>query len=271
VLHTPGDRFLPLRVRSLVGLMPLLAVESIEPELLDAMPGFKERLEWYLTNRPDLAGLISRWQEPGAGDRRLIALTRGHRMKCLLRRMLDPNEFLSDYGIRSVSKFHKDHPYVLEVRGETKVVNYEPAESETNLFGDNSNWRGPIWFPINYLLIESLQKFHHYYGDDFKVECPTGSGKFASLDQVANELSNRLIKIWLRDEKGERPFTRRLGNSLGGKDDEGRYLFHEYFHGDTGAGLGANHQTGWTGLIAKLIQQQGSHGTIVKLDPFTDL
>ncbi|HEY2799590.1 MAG TPA: hypothetical protein VGI85_03285 [Chthoniobacterales bacterium] len=271
VLHTPGDRFLPLRVRSLVGLMPLLAVETIEPELLDAMPGFKERLEWYLTNRPDLASLISRWQEPGAGARRLIALTRGHRMKCLLRRMLDPNEFLSDYGIRSVSKFHQEHPYALDVHGEQKVVNYEPAESETNLFGGNSNWRGPIWFPINYLLIESLQKFHHYYGDEFKVECPTGSGKFATLDQVANELSNRLIKIWLRNQKGERPFTRRLGNSLGGKCDEGRYLFHEYFHGDTGAGLGANHQTGWTGLIAKLIQQQGSRGTIVRLDPFTDL
>ncbi len=271
VLHTPGDRYLPLRVRSLVGLMPLLAVETIEPELLDAMPGFKERLEWYLTNRPDLAGLISRWQEPGAGDRRLIALTRGHRMKCLLRRMLDPDEFLSEYGIRSVSKFHQEHPYVLDIRGERKVVNYEPGESQTNLFGGNSNWRGPIWFPINYLLIESLQKFHHYYGDEFKVECPTGSGKFVSLDEVANELSNRMIKIWLRDEKGERPFTRNLGNSLGGEADRERYLFHEYFHGDSGAGLGASHQTGWTGLIAKLIQQQGSRGTITKLDPFTDL
>ncbi len=271
VLHTPGDRFLPLRVRSLVGLMPLLAVETIEPELLDAMPGFKERLEWYLTNRPDLAGLISRWHEPGAGERRLIALTRGHRMKCLLRRMLDPNEFLSDYGVRSVSKFHQEHPYVLDVHGEQKVVNYEPAESQTNLFGGNSNWRGPIWFPINYLLIESLQKYHHYYGDEFKVECPTGSGRFVTLDEVANELSNRLIRIWLRDGQGERPFTRRLGDSLGGAADRERYLFHEYFHGDNGAGLGANHQTGWTGLVAKLIQQQGSRGTIAKLDPFTDL
>jgi hypothetical protein len=271
VLHTPGDRFLPLRVRSLVGLMPLLAVETIEPELLNAMPGFKERLEWYLANRPDLAGLISRWHEPGAGERRLIALTRGHRMKCLLRRMLDPNEFLSDYGVRSVSKFHQEHPYVLEVHGEQKVVNYEPAESQTNLFGGNSNWRGPIWFPINYLLIESLQKFHHYYGDEFKVECPTGSGRFVTLDEVANELSNRLIRIWLRDGQGERPFTRRLGDSLGGRADRDRYLFHEYFHGDNGAGLGANHQTGWTGLVAKLIQQQGSRGTIARLDPFTDL
>ena len=233
VLHTPGGRYLPLRVHSLVGLMPLLAVEVLEPAVLEAMPGFRERLEWYLTNRPDLASLISRWYEPGSGDRRLIALTRGHRMKCLLRRMLDPNEFLSDYGVRSLSKFHEQNPYVLEVRGEQKVVDYEPAESRTGLFGGNSNWRGPVWFPINYLLIESLQKFHHYYGDDFKVECPTGSGQFVTLDQVANELSNRLIKLFLRDAQGERPFTRASGDSLGGVADRERYLFHEYFHGDT--------------------------------------
>ena len=271
VLHTPGGRYLPLRIRSLVGLMPLLAVEVIEQELLDAMPGFKERLEWYLSNRPDLASLISRWQIPGAGARRLIALTRGHRMKCLLRRMLDPNEFLSDYGVRSMSKFHQEHPYVLDVHGEQKVVNYDPAESRTTLFGGNSNWRGPVWFPINYLLIESLQKFHHYYGDDFKVECPTGSGRYLTLDEIANDLSNRLIAIWLRDAKGERPFTRASGDSLGRAADRDRYLFHEYFHGDNGAGLGASHQTGWTGLVAKLIQQQGTRGTITKLDPFTDL
>ncbi len=271
VLHTPGNRYLPLRVRSLVGLMPLLAVETIEPALLEAMPGFAERLEWYLTNRPDLAGLISHWQVPGAGKRRLIALTRGHRMKCLLRRMLDPEEFLSEYGVRSLSKFHRDNPYMLDVRGEHKVVGYEPAESQTGLFGGNSNWRGPVWFPINFLLIESLQKFHHYYGDDFKVECPTGSGQFLTLDEVANELSNRLIKLWLKDENGERPFARASGDSLGGAEDRERYLFHEYFHGDSGAGLGASHQTGWTGLVAKLIQQQGTRGTIVKQDPFTDL
>ncbi len=271
VLHTPGGRFLPLRVRSLVGLMPLLAVETLEPALLEAMPGFRGRLEWYLDNRPDLAGLISRWSEPGSGDRRLIALTRGHRMKCLLRRMLDPNEFLSDYGVRSLSKFHDKNPYMLEVRGEQKVVGYEPAESQTGIFGGNSNWRGPVWFPINYLLIESLQKFHHYYGDDFKVECPTGSGQFLTLDLIANELSNRLIKLFLRDEKGKRAFARASDDSLGGALDQNRYLFHEYFHGDIGAGLGASHQTGWTGLVAKLIQQQGTRGTIMTLDPFTDL
>ncbi|MEO5754361.1 MAG: glucosidase [Chthoniobacterales bacterium] len=271
VLHTPGNRYLPLRVRSLVGLMPLLAVEVLEPALLDAMPGFRERLEWFLANRPDLAGLISRWYQPGSGDRRLVALTRGHRMKCLLRRMLDPDEFLSDYGVRSLSKFHRDKPYVIELRGERKVVEYEPAESQSGIFGGNSNWRGPVWFPINYLLIESLQKFHHYYGDDFKVECPTGSGQFMTLDQVANELSNRLIKIFLRPGTGERPFTRASGDSLGGVGDSDRYLFHEYFHAETGAGLGASHQTGWTALVAKLIQQQGTRGTIVPRDPFTDL
>jgi hypothetical protein len=264
ILHTPGGRYLPLKVRSLVGLMPLLAVETIQWQLIDALPGFKARLEWYLTHRPDLASLVSRWQEPGMGERRLVALTRGHRMKCLLRRMLDPEEFLSDYGVRSVSKYHKEHPYRLTVRGEEKVVNYEPAESQTSLFGGNSNWRGPVWFPINYLLIESLQQFHHYYGDDFKVEFPTGSGEFMHLKQIANELSNRLIKLWMRDEKDERAFARASGHALSGAQDRQRYLFHEYFHGDTGAGLGASHQTGWTGLVAKLIQQQGEFGTISK-------
>jgi hypothetical protein len=261
VLRTPGGRYLPLRVRSLVGLLPLLAVETIQPQLIESLPGFKDRLEWYLTHRPDLASLVSRWQEPGMGERRLVALTRGHRMKRLLRRMLDPNEFLGDYGIRSVSKFHKEHPYVLTVRGEDKIVHYEPGESQTGMFGGNSNWRGPVWFPINYLLIESLQQFHHYYGDDFKVECPTGSGVFMTLKEIANELSNRLIKIWLRDENQQRPFARA---SIGADQthDHDRYWFHEYFHGDTGAGLGASHQTGWTGLVAKLIQQQGDFGTI---------
>ena len=280
MLHTPGGRYLPLKVRSVVGLMPLLAVETIQWQLIEALPGFKARLEWYLMHRPDLASLVSRWQEPGMGERRLVALTRGHRMKCLLRRMLDPEEFLSDYGVRSVSKYHKAHPYKLTVRSDEKIVNYEPAESQTNLFGGNSNWRGPVWFPINYLLIESLQQFHHYYGDDFKVECPTRSGNFLTLKEIANELSNRLIKIWRRDENGECAFARASGRSVGeavgfpgtltasptgkSQDRQDRYLFHEYFHGDIGAGLGASHQTGWTGLVAKLIQQQGEFGTIVK-------
>jgi hypothetical protein len=264
VLHTPGGRNLPLRVRSLVGLMPLLAVETIQWQLIEALPGFKSRLEWYLQYRPDLASLVSRWQEPGMKELRLVALTRGHRMKCLLRRMLDPEEFLSDYGVRSLSKFHQAHPYSITVRGEEKIVTYEPAESQTAIFGGNSNWRGPVWFPINYLLIESLQQFHHYYGDDFKVECPTGSGKFMHLKEVANELSNRLIKIWQRDDKGECAFARASSASATATAGQHspHYLFHEYFHGDIGAGLGASHQTGWTALVAKLIQQQGEFGTI---------
>jgi hypothetical protein len=272
VLHMPDGRYLPLRVRSLVGLMPLLAVETIEAELLDAMPGFKERLEWYLENKRELAALISRWHDPGAGDRRLIALTRGHRMKCLLRRMLDPAEFLSDFGIRSLSKHHSEQPYVLHCEdGAQRVVRYDPGESQSSMFGGNSNWRGPVWLPINYLLIESLQKFHHYYGDDFKVECPTGSGQHLTLNEIANDLSNRLIRLWLRDGEGVRPFERASGDALKAKHDRDLYWFHEYFHGDTGAGLGASHQTGWTGLIAKLIQQQGEGGTIAERDPFTDL
>ncbi len=271
ILRTPGGRVLPLRVRSVVGLMPLLAVETLDPELLDCVPGFKERLEWTLQHRPDLASLVSRWQVPGAGERRLVALTRGHRMKCLLRRMLDPDEFLSPYGVRSLSKYHRDHPYVLRVHDEDREVNFEPAESQSGLFGGNSNWRGPVWFPINYLLIESLQKFHFYYGDDFLVECPTRSGRFLPLNQIANELSNRLISLWLRDEKGERPFARASGDLFKDPRNAERYWFHEYFHGETGAGLGASHQTGWSGLVAKLILQQGDLGTIAKRDPFSDL
>jgi hypothetical protein len=263
VLQIPGGRYLPLKVRSIVGLMPLLAVETIQWQLIDALPGFKSRLEWYLAHRPDLASLVSRWQEPGMHERRLIAITRGHRMKCLLRRMLDPNEFLSDYGVRSLSKYHKEHPYRLVVHDEERVVNYEPAESQTGIFGGNSNWRGPVWFPINYLLIESLQQFHHYYGDDFKVECPTGSGTYLTLKEIANELSNRLIKLWVRNEKGERPFLRASAGAFNAAPDSERYWFHEHFNGDNGGGLGASHQTGWTALVAKLIQQQGEFGTIM--------
>jgi hypothetical protein len=257
VLHLPDGTRLPLRVRSLVGLIPLLAVETVEPDVCARLPAFARRLEWFLERRPDLASLISRWHEPGAGERRLLALMRGHRMKRLLKRALDPAEFLSDYGVRSLSKYHEAHPYVLEVNGTAHEVRYEPAESRSGLFGGNSNWRGPIWFPINYLLIEALQKFHHYYGDDFIVECPTGSGRYLTLDQIGDELSARLIRLFLRDRSGHRPFNG--ANELLQSDPQWRdhLLFHEYFHGDTGAGLGAAHQTGWTALVAKLIDQQG--------------
>ncbi|MGQ0571745.1 MAG: MGH1-like glycoside hydrolase domain-containing protein [Armatimonadota bacterium] len=255
VLHLPDDRSQRLKVRSLVGLIPLLAVETIEPALLDSLQGFKRRMEWFLTNRPDLAGLVSRWNEPGMGERRLLALARGHRMKRVLKRMLDPQEFLSDYGIRSVSRYHADQPYSVSVDSMVHMVGYEPAESRSGLFGGNSNWRGPIWFPINFLLIEALQKFHHYYGDDFLVECPTGSGRKITLWQIAEELSRRLCRIFLRGPDGRRAVFG--ANQTFQTDPQWRdYVpFHEYFHGDTGVGLGASHQTGWTALVAKLLDQ----------------
>jgi Glycosyl hydrolase family 63 C-terminal domain len=255
VLHMPDGSHVPLRVRSLVGFIPLLAVETIEPDLLDALPEFKVRLEWFLEHRPQLASLVSRWQEPGMEERRLLALVRGHRMKRLLKRMLDPEEFLSDYGIRAISKYHAEHPYVYSTHGMEYAVMYDPGESSTGLFGGNSNWRGPIWFPINFLLIETLQKFHHYYGDDFLVECPTGSGKKRTLWEVADELSCRLTHIFLRGEDGRRPVfgtNETLQNNPHWRD---YLMFYEYFHGDTGRGVGASHQTGWTAVVAKLLEQ----------------
>jgi len=255
VLHLPDGTTLPLRVRSLVGLIPLLAVETIEPSLLEALPMFRARLEWFLQHKPELAGLVSRWQEPGSGERRLLALVRGHRMKRLLKRMLDPDEFLSDYGVRGLSRYHLDHPYEFQIEGVSRTVHYEPGESTTGLFGGNSNWRGPVWMPINFLLIEALQKFHHYYSDDFLVEYPTGSGRHCTIAQIATALSCRLTGLFRRGSDGHRPV---LGaNRLFQEDPHWRdYIpFHEYFHGDTGTGLGASHQTGWTALVAKLLEQ----------------
>jgi hypothetical protein len=254
VLHTPAGETRSLNVRSLVGLIPLLAVETIEPDLLEQLPGFRARLEWFLTNRPELASLVSRWQEPGLGERRLLALVRGGRMKRVLTRMLDPDEFLSDFGVRSVSKYHREHPYVIELDGVQRAVGYEPAESMTGLFGGNSNWRGPIWLPINYLLIEALQKFHHYYGDDYLVEYPTGSGRRLPLREISVGLAERLTRLFLRDQQGHRPV---LGDCAQTQNDphwRDYVPFYEYFHGDTGRGLGASHQTGWTALVIVLLQ-----------------
>ncbi len=257
VLRLPDGGHLPIRVRSLVGLIPLLAVDTIEPGLLDKLPAFKERLEWFLDHRRDLGNLVSHWEDDMEGKRRLLTLVRGGRLKRLLKRMLDPEEFLSEYGIRSLSKFHEKNPFEMNVKGIPYAVHYEPAESRSGLFGGNSNWRGPVWFPINYLLIESLQRYQYYYGDDFKVECPTGSGTYLTLGQIADFLSQRLIKLFARDQAGKRPFNGT--NDFLQNDPLWRdyILFYEYFHGDTGAGLGASHQTGWTGLVGKLIQQQG--------------
>jgi hypothetical protein len=254
VLHTPDGSLIPLKVRSMVGLIPLFAVETLEPGFLEKVPEFKERLEWFLNYRPDLAGLVSRWQEPGIGERRLLSLLRGHRMKRLLKRMLDESEFLSDYGVRALSKYHQNNPYVFNANGQSFKVTYQPGESDSGLFGGNSNWRGPIWFPVNFLLIESLQKFHHYYGDDFKVEYPTGSGKFYTINDIANELSRRLSAIFLRDENGRRPVFGHYEKFQNDPHFCDYPFFYEYFHGDNGRGVGASHQTGWTGLIAKLLQ-----------------
>jgi len=257
VLQLPTGERKPLRLRSMVGLIPLFAVETLEPQLLDKVPNFRARLEWFLAYRPDLARLVSRWSEPGSGERRLLSLLRGHRMKCLLRRMLDETEFLSEYGVRSLSRCHRDAPYVLSEAGRTFSVSYQPAESTSGLFGGNSNWRGPIWLPMNYLVIESLQKFHHYYGDDFRIEHPTGSRNFMTLDAVATELSNRLARLFLPHADGRRAVVRQHGAFANDPHFRDYVLFHEFFHGDDGHGLGASHQTGWTGLIAKLLQPRG--------------
>ena len=253
VLNLPDGTLIPLKVRSMVGLIPLFAVETLEPDLLDTVPEFKKNLEWYLCYRPDLAQLVSRWHMPGSGDRRLLSLLRGHRMKKILRRMLDESEFLSDYGIRAVSRYHLEEPYQFHWSGHTVGVQYEPGESTSGLFGGNSNWRGPIWFPVNYLIIESLQKFHYYYGNDFKIECPTGSGIFLTIDEVAAELGRRLTRLYLRDKENRRPVYGQ--NEIFQNDPHFRdYInFYEYFHGDNGRGIGASHQTGWSGLIAKII------------------
>jgi hypothetical protein len=256
-LRLDGGRRVPLKIRSMVGLIPLFAVETLEPDLLEKLPGFKRRLDWFIEHRHDLTDNVACMRTPGLGERRLLSVVTGDRLQRVLRYLLDEREFLSPHGVRALSRYHKDNPYVLPVNGRDYRVDYEPGESSTGLFGGNSNWRGPIWFPVNYLLVESLQKFHHYFGDALKVECPTGSGQFMTLDEVAGELSRRLSSIFLRDDRGERPVLGDVARFQ--QDPNWRDLvpFHEYFHGDTGRGVGASHQTGWTGLVAKLLQQSG--------------
>lgn len=252
VLHVPGRGHQRLKVRSLVGLTPMFAVEVLDSATLTRLPGFARRLEWFLQHRPDLAKLVSRWQESGSKEKRLLSLLRGHRLKRLLKRMLDENEFLSDYGIRSVSRYHRDHPYVVHVNGQSFSVSYQPGESESGLFGGNSNWRGPIWMPMNYMLISSLYKFHAYYGDDFKVEHPTGSGQFLTLSQIANDIGQRLTRLFSR-QNGKRAVFGDVALFQTDPHFNDYVLFYEYFHGDSGRGVGASHQTGWTGLVAKLL------------------
>jgi hypothetical protein len=257
VLHLPNGEEHFMKIRSMVGLIPLFAVETLEPEIIDRLPGFKRRMQWFIDNHADVPEHIEMTQSSARGVRRLLSLVNRKQLKRVLSRMLDETEFFSDYGIRALSRYHLDHPYEVQVNGHLSRVDYEPAESSTGLFGGNSNWRGPIWFPVNYLLIESLQKFHHYYGENFKVECPTYSSKDSDLWQVASEISRRLIRIFLPGKDGRRPVAGAediFNNDPYWKD---LVLFHEYFHGDNGAGIGASHQTGWTGLVAKLIEQSG--------------
>ncbi len=253
-LNLPDGRTVPLKVRSMVGLIPLFAVETLEHDLMEELPDFHGRLEWFLNYRPDLAKLVSRWNESGENHRHLLSLLRGHRMKALLRRLLDETEFLSDFGVRALSKIHESAPYRFEAGGTIHEVPYWPAESRNGLFGGNSNWRGPIWMPVNFLIIESLQKFHHYYGDDFKIECPTGSGQFMTINEVADELSRRLTRVFLKGADGQRPVLKYHPKLAADPHFKDHVLFHEYFHGDNGRGVGASHQTGWTGLVAKLLQ-----------------
>ncbi len=257
VLHMPDGRRDPLKIRSMVGLIPLFAVETLDAAIVDSLPGFKRRMQWFMENRPGLSNHIE-IDSSEEGPRRFLSLVNRQRLKRVLRYMLDESEFLSPYGIRAVSRYHLEHPYRLAVNGMEYRVDYEPAESSTGLFGGNSNWRGPIWFPVNYLLIESLQKFHFFLGDSFKVECPTGSGKMMNLWDVAGDMSQRLTQIFRRNGAGQRPVFGAAEKFHSDPHWRDLLLFYEYFHGDNGAGLGASHQTGWTALIAKLIQQYGS-------------
>ena len=259
VLHLPDQKNIPIKLRSMVGLIPLFAVETLEKEWLKDLPEFRKRAEWFFENRPDLVGDIAQMDETGRDDRHILAIVNKERLRRILRTMLSETEFLSDYGIRALSRHYKNNPYQFEIGGNKFEVAYEPAESHTGMFGGNSNWRGPIWFPVNFLIIESLQKFDFYYGDDFKIEFPTGSEKMMTLWEVSQELGRRLSNIFLKDRDGNRAV---FGNSPKFQTDEhwrDYILFYEYFHGDRGTGLGASHQTGWTGLIGKLLQQIGSY------------
>ena len=256
VLKLPDGRQNPVRIRSMVGLIPLFAVETIETELLDRLPNFKRRMDWFIENRPDLTENVASMETIGIKQRRLLSVVDADQLRRILQIMLDENEFLSAHGVRALSRYHRDQPFKLNVDGMEYRVAYEPGESSSPLFGGNSNWRGPVWFPVNYLLIEALQKFHHYYGANLSVEFPSHSGKTLTLAEVAAELSRRLTGLFLRDADGKRPANGKL-EKFNAPAWRELVLFHEYFHGDSGAGLGASHQTGWTGLVTKMMQQSG--------------
>ena len=254
-LYLPTGERIPVKVRSGVGVIPIYAVETLDPDVLEKLPLLKSRVEWFIANRPELAENVARIEIGGLRQRRLMAIVSPDRLRKILRRVFSEDEFLSPYGMRALSKFHQANPFLLNVGGASFRVDYEPAESTSGLFGGNSNWRGPVWFPLNYLLIESLQKFHYYLGDEYTIEFPTGSGEMLTLWEISQQLSRRLISLFRQRPDGTRPFQRTpsaLDHDVHWRD---HLLFHEYFNGDTGEGLGASHQTGWTALVAKLIQQ----------------
>ncbi|MBP6182379.1 glucosidase [Flavobacterium sp.] len=255
MLHKENGDAELLKVRSMVGLIPLFAVEVLNADLLEKLPDFKRRVEWVLNNRPDLASLISSWYHPGKGETRLLSILRGHRMKMIMKRMFDETEFLSDFGIRSLSKYHKEHPYKFTYEGGTVQVDYTPAEATGDMFGGNSNWRGPIWFPMNYLILDSLEKFSSYYGNDYEVEFPTNSGQMMNIKQAAEGVSKRLLSLFIPDDNKKIPMYGEYEKFQNDPVFNKNHLFFEYFDGDTGKGLGANHQTGWTGLISEIIRQ----------------
>ena len=257
VLNVPDGSRCPMKVRSLVGLIPLFAVETFDTEQADRLPGFKRRAQWFIDNNPELREHIAFKDKPGGGRRVMLSIVTTEQLPKVLRLMLDEEEFLSPHGVRSLSRYHKDHPYVIPVGGQEYRVGYEPAESTTGVFGGNSNWRGPVWFPVNFLLVESLQKYHHFFGDDLKVACPTGSGRLMSLWSVAADISRRLSRLFLVGADGRRPVFGGTEKFQSDPHWRGMPLFYEYFHGDNGAGLGASHQTGWTGVVAKLLSQSG--------------
>ena len=253
VLQLPDGSAQRLKVRSMVGLLPLCAVTVFEGEVREKYPETTKRLRNFIEARPDLMTFIHDPTQEGVAGRRLGAILNETKLRRVLATMLDENEFLSPYGIRSLSRFHAEHPYVFQAGGQTFTVPYLPAESDTGMFGGNSNWRGPIWMPVNGLIVRALLQYYLYYGDDFTVECPTGSGHQMTLYQVAEEISRRLASMFLKDENGGRPFN---GGVKAYQDDphwRDLILFYEYFHGDNGAGLGASHQTGWTGIVARLM------------------
>ena len=258
-----GDNMF-LKLRTVVGLIPMFAVEVIEDEMLEKLPVFKARMHWIMENKPELASLVSYWEVKGQDSKHLLSLLRGHRLKRLLVRMLDEKEFLSDYGVRALSKIYEDNPFEIHLNDIDYSIKYTPAESDSGLFGGNSNWRGPIWFPINFLIIESLQRFFFYYSPDFMVEYPTGSGNYSNLDEIADALGKRLSKIFLKDENGKRAVNGQYPRFQEDKNFKDYILFYEYFHGDTGRGVGASHQTGWTGLIAKILQPRLSKFNMAK-------